>query len=76
MRIIAGELKGRNIQEPYGHRTHPMSEKVRGAVFNALGDIEGLAVLDAFAGTGALSFEAVIKKHGNAQLIFYRKSNP
>jgi 16S rRNA (guanine966-N2)-methyltransferase len=59
MRIIAGQLGGRKIQLPHGHRTHPMSEKVRGAVFNALGDISGLSILDAFAGTGALSFEAI-----------------
>ncbi len=36
-----------------------MSDKLRGALFNALGDITGLSVLDAFAGSGALSFEAV-----------------
>jgi 16S rRNA (guanine966-N2)-methyltransferase len=35
-----------------------MSDKVRGALFNVLGDIEGLSFLDAFAGSGALSFEA------------------
>jgi 16S rRNA (guanine966-N2)-methyltransferase len=58
MRIIAGSLKGQQFQSPHGHKTHPMSEKVRGALFNVLGDIEGLAFLDAFAGTGALAFEA------------------
>jgi 16S rRNA (guanine(966)-N(2))-methyltransferase RsmD len=58
MRIITGSLKGRIFNEPHGHHTHPMSEKVRGALFNTLGDIEGLTVLDAFAGSGALSFEA------------------
>jgi len=36
-----------------------MSDKVRGALFNILGDIEGLTFLDAFAGSGALAFEAV-----------------
>jgi 16S rRNA (guanine966-N2)-methyltransferase len=36
-----------------------MSDKMRGALFNILGDIEGLTVLDVFAGTGALSFEAI-----------------
>lgn len=36
-----------------------MSDKARGALFNILGDIDGMTVLDPFAGTGALSFEAV-----------------
>jgi 16S rRNA (guanine966-N2)-methyltransferase len=58
MRIIAGSLKGRQFQPPHGHKTHPMSDKARGALFNVLGDIEGLSVLDAFAGSGALAFEA------------------
>ncbi len=58
MRIIAGSLKGQQFQSPHGHKTHPMSEKVRGALFNVLGDIEGLVFLDAFAGSGALAFEA------------------
>ena len=59
MRIISGELKGRNFVAPSGHKTHPMSEKIRGAIFNALGDIEGLTLFDAFGGSGAISFEAL-----------------
>lgn len=59
MRVIAGTLGGRIFASPHGHRTHPMSDKMRGAMFNMLGNLEGLRVLDAFAGTGALSFEAV-----------------
>lgn len=59
MRIISGYLGGRQFESPHGHRTHPMSDKIRGAIFNMLGDIKGLHVLDAFAGSGALSFEAI-----------------
>jgi 16S rRNA (guanine966-N2)-methyltransferase len=59
MRIIAGTLKGREFRSPHGHKTHPMSDKVRGALFNILGDIEDLTFLDAFAGSGALAFEAI-----------------
>ncbi len=59
MRIIAGSLGGRMFESPHSARTHPMSEKMRGALFNALGDISGLTVLDAFAGTGACGFEAI-----------------
>ncbi|HEU5004644.1 MAG TPA: 16S rRNA (guanine(966)-N(2))-methyltransferase RsmD [Candidatus Saccharimonadales bacterium] len=59
MRIIAGSLKGRELKSPHGHKTHPMSDKIRGALFNVLGDIEGLTFLDAFAGSGAIAFEAI-----------------
>ena len=58
MRIIAGSLGGRMFDSPGTHRTHPMSDKMRGALFNILGDIAGLMVLDAFGGSGALAFEA------------------
>ncbi len=59
MRVIAGFLGGRQFKAPHGHRTHPMSDKLRGAIFGVLGDIKGLTVLDAFAGSGALAIEAV-----------------
>lgn len=59
MRIIAGNLGGRHFQSPKGHKTHPMSDKVRGALFNSLGNIQGLTLLDAFSGSGAISFEAI-----------------
>lgn len=59
MRIIAGSLGGRIFPSPDSHRTHPMSDKMRGALFNMLGDVRGQSVLDPFAGSGALSFEAI-----------------
>lgn len=68
MRIIAGRLGGRQFVSPKGNRTHPMSDKARGALFNALGDITGLTLLDAFAGSGAIAFEAISRgaKHVTA----------
>ena len=69
MRVIAGYLGGRNFASPGGHRTHPMSDKMRGAIFGVLGDIKGLTVLDAFAGSGALSFEAISRDAKNAVAI-------
>lgn len=59
MRVIAGSLGGRVFDSPGTHRTHPMSDRVRGALFNVLGELDGLTVLDAFAGSGALGFEAI-----------------
>lgn len=59
MRVIAGQFKSRILQNPKNKNTHPMSEKIRGAMFNALGDVSDLVVLDAFAGSGAVGIEAL-----------------
>lgn len=59
MRIVAGELGGRQFDAPKGHKTHPMGDRIRTALFNTLGEISNLSVLDAFAGSGALTFEAL-----------------
>jgi len=59
MRVIAGSLGGRVFASPRSKHTHPMSEKARGALFNSLGDVHGLTALDAYAGSGALTIEAI-----------------
>jgi 16S rRNA (guanine966-N2)-methyltransferase len=69
LRIITGYLKGRTFNSPKGEHTHPMGDKIRGALFNILGDIEGLHILDAFAGSGAIGFEALSRGAASATLI-------
>jgi 16S rRNA (guanine966-N2)-methyltransferase len=69
MRIISGKYGGRIIQSPHNNITHPMSEKMRGALFNALGDVTGLSFFDPFAGTGACSLEAISRGASHATLI-------
>ncbi len=69
MRIIAGELGGRFFNGPDSSVTHPMAERVRGALFNSLSDISGKRVLDAFGGSGALSFEAISRGAASAVVI-------
>ena len=69
MRVIAGELGGRFFAGPDSTATHPMAERVRGALFNALGDIAGMTVLDAFGGSGALAFEAISRGAASAVTI-------
>lgn len=69
MRIVSGKLGGRTFEAPRGHRTHPMSDKIRGALFNMLGDIEGLTVADLYSGSGAISFEAISRGAASAVSI-------
>jgi 16S rRNA (guanine966-N2)-methyltransferase len=59
VRVIAGERKGFRLDTPRGDETRPTSDRLREALFSILGDVEGLAVLDAFAGSGALGLEAL-----------------
>lgn len=69
LRVIAGKLGGRFFESPDTTATHPMSERARGSLFNILGDVNGQTVLDAFAGSGALSFEAVSRGAASALAI-------
>ena len=62
MRITGGEYRGRLLRSPKDRTIRPTSDKVRQAIFNILGsrlDLEGVAVLDVFCGTGALGIEAL-----------------
>lgn len=62
MRVVAGELGGRKLVSPDGTSTRPTTDRVREAIFNALGSaglIEGALVADLFAGTGAIGIEAL-----------------
>ena len=74
MRIVGGQFRGRALATPGDDRTRPTSDRVREAVFNILAHgidgfaIEGVRVLDLFAGTGALGVEALSR--GAAYCLF------
>jgi 16S rRNA (guanine966-N2)-methyltransferase len=62
MRVVSGELRGRRIDAPPGTSTRPTTDKVREAVFNALGSLDlvlDARVADLYAGSGALGIEAL-----------------
>jgi 16S rRNA (guanine966-N2)-methyltransferase len=59
MRIIGGEAGGRSLKAPQGGTTRPTTDRVRESLFSILGDVTGLVVCDAFAGSGALGLEAL-----------------
>lgn len=68
MRITAGRLKGLEFYDMHGARAHPMSDRIKNALFNTLGDIVGLSALDAFGGSGALAFEAISRGADSATI--------
>jgi len=68
LRIIAGSRKGARIVAPSGLEVRPTGDRVREAVFNLIGPVDGADVLDLFAGTGALGLEALSR--GAASAVF------
>ncbi len=76
MRIVSGKWGGRPVSAPKGTVTRPTSDMVRQAVFSSLvselgQDLGGGAVLDAFAGTGALGLEALSR--GASRAVFVER---
>jgi 16S rRNA (guanine966-N2)-methyltransferase len=71
-RIVAGDAGGRRLVVPKGDATRPTSERVREAIFGALdarGRLAGSAVLDLFAGSGALGLEAASRGAASVVLV-------
>jgi 16S rRNA (guanine966-N2)-methyltransferase len=69
LRVIAGSAKGLALAAPPGRRTRPTADRVREAIFNRLaGRVVDAAVLDLFAGSGALGIEALSR--GAARAVF------
>src|SRR5579864_9085926 len=69
MRLSGGDRARQGVSAPKGRKTRPTAAKVREAMFGALGRrVEGARVLDLFAGSGALGFEAMSR--GAASVVF------
>jgi 16S rRNA (guanine966-N2)-methyltransferase len=69
MRVISGSRGGRVLAAPRGRATRPTSDRVREALFSILGDVAGMAVLDLYAGSGALAIEALSRGAASATLV-------
>lgn len=71
MRIIAGEYRSRQLlSPPAGTQTRPIPDRVKESLFSILrGNIEGAAVLDAFAGTGTIGLEALSRGAARCVLV-------
>ncbi|MDD5432638.1 MAG: 16S rRNA (guanine(966)-N(2))-methyltransferase RsmD [Candidatus Omnitrophica bacterium] len=73
MRIITGKYRNMVIHMPKGIR--PTQNKVRKAIFDILGDMEGLTFLELFAGTGAVGFEAASRGAKHVTLVEFNKES-
>ena len=68
MRIIAGSRKGATIYAPKAD-TRPTGDRVREAAFTLIGPVDGAAVLDLFAGSGAMGLEALSRGASTAVFV-------
>jgi 16S rRNA (guanine966-N2)-methyltransferase len=69
IRITGGKLKGKTIDVAEGNDARYTSSKVREALFNIIGNVEGKDVLDLFAGAGSFSIEALSRGAASATSV-------
>src|SRR5680860_778713 len=71
MRVISGSARGRRLKGPPSPTTRPMADKIKGALFNALGSlgVEPEVVLDLYAGTGSIGIEALSRCASRADFV-------
>jgi 16S rRNA (guanine966-N2)-methyltransferase len=82
MRIVGGSHRGHRLSAPPGEAVRPTGDRVREALFDIVSHgrfaaagspFAGIAVLDAFAGTGALGLEALSR--GAALAVFIERDS-
>jgi 16S rRNA (guanine966-N2)-methyltransferase len=69
MRVVAGSYKGQRLAAPRRRSTRPTQDRVREALFNLLGPVEDLLVVDLYAGSGALGIEALSRGARNTTFV-------
>ncbi len=72
MRIVGGSARGRKLYIPEASPVRPTSERIKEALFNILGPVDGKSFLDLFAGTGNVGLEALSR--GAARAVFVEKN--
>jgi len=69
LQVLTGTAKGRKLKVPKGRGVRPTTSRVKKSIFDTLGDINGLNVLDLFAGSGGLGIEALSRKAAHVTFI-------
>jgi len=71
LHVLTGSHKGRKLKVPKGQKIRPTTSRVKKSIFDRLGDISGLRILDIFAGSGGLGIESLSR--GASHVTFIEK---
>ena len=71
LQVLTGTIKGRKLKVPKGQKIRPTTSRVKKSIFDTLGDISGVRVLDIFAGSGGLGIESLSR--GAEHVTFIEK---
>ncbi len=71
LHVLTGSVKGRKLKVPRGRQIRPTTSRVKKSIFDTLGDINGVLVLDLFAGSGGLGIESLSR--GARHVTFVEK---
>lgn len=69
MKVQTGTAKGRKLKMPKNGNVRPTTGRVKKSIFDRLGNLEGLSVLDLFSGSGSLGIEALSRNASNATFV-------
>ncbi len=69
LQVLTGSQKGRKLKVPKGSKVRPPTSRVKKSIFDRLGDISGLRVLDVFSGSGSLGIESLSRDTGHVTFI-------
>ena len=72
LQVLTGTIKGKKLKVPKGRTIRPTTSRIKKSIFDSLGDISGLRILDIFAGSGGLGIESLSR--GAAQVVFIEKN--
>ena len=72
LQVLTGSKKGRRLKVPHGRTIRPTASRIKKSIFDTLGDIRDLKVLDIFAGSGGLGIESLSR--GAAHVTFIEKN--
>jgi len=73
LKVLTGSIKGRKLKVPKGKSVRPTTSRVKKSIFDTLGEIKGLKVLDVFSGSGGLGIEAMSR---GAEYVTFIEKNP